>query len=68
MEEKLIVLLFSNENFLKIIPISIFWEDLLIFSFIICVYNLGCMDTNMGIDTSMDTTPIWHGYNTNTTP
>ena len=56
MLEKVIVLLFFNEIFLKIIPKSILLGALLKFFFIICVYNLGCMDMNMGTDTGMGTT------------
>ena len=51
MLEKVIVLLFFNEIFLKIIPKSILLGALLKFFFIICVYNLGCMNMNMDTDT-----------------
>ena len=56
LSKKLIALLFSNYIFLKIVYKSIRLGDLLTFSFIICVYNLGCTNTDTSIDIDMDMT------------
>ena len=56
LSKKLIALLFSNYIFLKIVYKSICLGDLLTFSFIICVYNLGHTDTYTSIDIDMDMT------------